>query len=617
MPENTLEFIITAQNNAKAAFDEAKTQLTGLQTKMKEVSGINWDSSVNASKKLAEGLAIAGGAALAFGTFAVKAAADSEKEIASMDAILKATGAVGQGFTDLHNKIIKQSEAFIQLGFDDEDAAKSMAYLYQRTGDLTKSFKLAALAADLARAKNISLGDASNMIGMVMSGNARALKAYGIEISDTLTPMQALGELQQKVAGQSQAFAGTFSGQMSVLNQEWTNFLETMGQYVLPALTELIKKVNSFIQNELPGWIEKTKEITNWLKDHQYVLYAVAGAIVGALVPAFIAAGAAAVAFAVEMAIALAPFLIGGAIIGGLIAAGVWLYQNWELVQIKATEIWTAITAKLFETWTTITNDLTLAWNSIKTFFDTVWTAISDLFKFQAALAVGLVMAIFKLFGIDIIKVVTDVKDKFIEFWKNTNELFETSSDKAYQTWSSFTKNLNDTLGPASDTAYSTVTKMTDNILAKMTEFYALAKDGWKGMWEDLALTVGPILESVNETFKSFLNKIIEKLRKIIDKVNDVAAAGAAAVGFKDFKVLPPIPYLATGGIVTRPTLAMIGEAGPEAVIPLSRAFEGASPAYSGATINVYVQGGYYLDERAKREFGEYLATSLKRTMKL
>lgn len=33
----------------------------------------------------------------------------------------------------------------------------------------------------------------------------------------------------------------------------------------------------------------------------------------------------------------------------------------------------------------------------------------------------------------------------------------------------------------------------------------------------------------------------------------------------------PNIPYLADGGIVTRPTLALIGEAGPEAVLPLSR----------------------------------------------
>ena len=34
---------------------------------------------------------------------------------------------------------------------------------------------------------------------------------------------------------------------------------------------------------------------------------------------------------------------------------------------------------------------------------------------------------------------------------------------------------------------------------------------------------------------------------------------------------IPQIPLLAKGGIVTAPTLAMIGEAGKEAVIPLSK----------------------------------------------
>ena len=39
---------------------------------------------------------------------------------------------------------------------------------------------------------------------------------------------------------------------------------------------------------------------------------------------------------------------------------------------------------------------------------------------------------------------------------------------------------------------------------------------------------------------------------------------------------------VADGGIVTRPTLAMVGERGPEAVIPLNRA-----NAMGGVTVNV------------------------------
>jgi hypothetical protein len=51
---------------------------------------------------------------------------------------------------------------------------------------------------------------------------------------------------------------------------------------------------------------------------------------------------------------------------------------------------------------------------------------------------------------------------------------------------------------------------------------------------------------------------------------------------------MPDIPMLAAGGIVTGPTLAMIGEAGPEAVIPLDR----MSQMGGGTTVNINVNGG-------------------------
>jgi hypothetical protein len=46
------------------------------------------------------------------------------------------------------------------------------------------------------------------------------------------------------------------------------------------------------------------------------------------------------------------------------------------------------------------------------------------------------------------------------------------------------------------------------------------------------------------------------------------------------------IPAMAEGGIVNRPTLALIGEAGPEAVVPLSKMGAG------GGDVNINVNGG-------------------------
>ena len=60
-------------------------------------------------------------------------------------------------------------------------------------------------------------------------------------------------------------------------------------------------------------------------------------------------------------------------------------------------------------------------------------------------------------------------------------------------------------------------------------------------------------------------------------------------IGGKEFRIpeMPAIdvPFMADGGIVTGPTLAMIGEAGDEAVIPLNRA-----GSFGGDTFNVTVQ---------------------------
>ena len=47
------------------------------------------------------------------------------------------------------------------------------------------------------------------------------------------------------------------------------------------------------------------------------------------------------------------------------------------------------------------------------------------------------------------------------------------------------------------------------------------------------------------------------------------------------------IPKMAEGGIVNRPTLALIGEAGPEAVVPLSKMGAGG-----GGDVNINVNGG-------------------------
>jgi len=84
-----------------------------------------------------------------------------------------------------------------------------------------------------------------------------------------------------------------------------------------------------------------------------------------------------------------------------------------------------------------------------------------------------------------------------------------------------------------------------------------------------------------------------------------LAAATGLIIGMKELlkteTPLPEIPGLAGGGIVTRPTLSLIGEAGPEAIVPLSSAL-GTSPLGGGSTtVNINV-GSFMGDESSLRE---------------
>jgi hypothetical protein len=90
--------------------------------------------------------------------------------------------------------------------------------------------------------------------------------------------------------------------------------------------------------------------------------------------------------------------------------------------------------------------------------------------------------------------------------------------------------------------------------------------------------------------FKSIFNGIASVWNNTIGKFSFTVPSWVPGIGGKGF-AMPDIPMLAAGGIVTGPTLAMIGEGrGPEAVIPLDRM--GEFGMGGGTTVNINVNGG-------------------------
>jgi hypothetical protein len=126
-----------------------------------------------------------------------------------------------------------------------------------------------------------------------------------------------------------------------------------------------------------------------------------------------------------------------------------------------------------------------------------------------------------------------------------------------------------------------------------VTRFYKMMFDFWTGLPGKIVGWITGGLEKIREighliitkfleglaalgnaelSFgKKLANGLISALNGVLDFLNKGLAKIPKALTFGVKLKIPPIPALAQGAIVRRETLAIVGEAGPEVVIPLTR----------------------------------------------
>lgn len=101
-----------------------------------------------------------------------------------------------------------------------------------------------------------------------------------------------------------------------------------------------------------------------------------------------------------------------------------------------------------------------------------------------------------------------------------------------------------------------------------------------------------PVVESLLGIFKTVFNGIGKIWNNTVGKISFEVPSWVPGVGGKGFK-MPKIPMLADGGLIMNgATLAVVGEAGPEAVIPLDRMSEFTGGNGAGNNITIHVNGG-------------------------
>jgi hypothetical protein len=155
------------------------------------------------------------------------------------------------------------------------------------------------------------------------------------------------------------------------------------------------------------------------------------------------------------------------------------------------------------------------------------------------------------------------------------------------------------------NTVFEFVKKNWDLLVNALLGPIGLVFVAWKRFGENIIkvfVFVKTVVESIFGgivgAFKGVINGVLRSLEWLINKaigpINTIINGVNLINPFSDIKKLKPvdIPELATGGIVQSATLALIGEAGPEAVVPLDRAGEFGMGGGGDTYVTINVQGG-------------------------
>lgn len=158
------------------------------------------------------------------------------------------------------------------------------------------------------------------------------------------------------------------------------------------------------------------------------------------------------------------------------------------------------------------------------------------------------------------------------EFFRNLGEWMEGTFGfkwkNVFETVKNVVKAFRDYMGP--------IINSLEVVFLGLTSFISGVFSGnWRRAWFGVRQIFEGIVSGLSHIFKAPLNFMIDGINKFLSGIGKVKIPDwVPGVGGKGFSI-PKIPRLAKGGIVSASTIANIGEAGTEAVIPLQRNTQG------------------------------------------
>lgn len=624
MAQENLDIIVSVKDQASKSLDSFRDRLTKTGTTIQDVG--------KKAAELGRLFAVAGAAISAASLFSVKSASDLGESINAVrvtfgdasDSILafSETAATAAGLSQraFNQSVVPIGAQLQNLGFSADAAADSSINLAQR-------------AADMASVFNTSVADALGAIQAGLRGEIDPLERYGVGLSvasvqayavangliesgeqmDAQTATVArLGLLMEQTSKFQGDFANTsdsLANKMRIVKAQIENLSSQLGNALLPIIERVLEKVSPII-TKISEWITNNPKLSETL----FIVVAAIGGIMLVVAPLLIAlptlislftalstvAGVLGIGVGALVGwIAIIPVVIAalialgygifqlikhwddlsakvqiaiGAIVfilfGPLAAALLFIITHWERVKTVAIAVFEAIKTALTGAGTHIQEQF----NKIVEFLTKAWETIKTIFQFALSFILGLVITVFDALGIDIVARMETMIANLEMAWEVIKMVFSFAMEAIRTAWQMYW----DSVVLIFTTIWGVIKTVASAGMSVLRDIINTAggviKTVWGAIWGAVGGVVTSAWDNIKNTVRAGINSVIDMLNKFIQAANAIAAKASIIPGVK-VPTLPSIPRLAQGGIVTKPTLAMIGEGGEsEAVVPLSKA---------------------------------------------
>ena len=341
---------------------ETESKLKTFKQQLKEIGNVNLRALSEGFKKVGDKLTDAGkklsrlsaGIVAAY-TAAAKLGSDYEENLNkidvafgdSADAVKAWANTTRDAFGMSKVQATESAAAFGAL-------AKGVGFAEESAADMSTT--LAGLSADLGSYFNVEVEEAAGALEGIFTGNAVALKRFGVVMNDvnlkafaeqqglvwkeldqtqkTMVRYQYVLEATKDAQGD---FARTSSGlanSSKVFKAALQDLATSIGTVLIPIITPLIQKAAELINkfNDLSPQMQKAITII--------------GLIVAAAGPLLLVLGSVSKAIGAVIGVIgmlNAPIAIAIAAIAALVAIGITLYKNWDTIKAKAKSAWNEI----------------------------------------------------------------------------------------------------------------------------------------------------------------------------------------------------------------------------------------------------------------------------------